>query len=214
MKNSNKLTVLRAVFFDVWTVPGMIVSAVSLYLSALSMMDRQALETLTAVYGIYSAISTFLFDHVFFFVEINFPEGIKNLFLTYLLVGVTTFRLHSSFLKLGQSDLDRDVIDNFVYEHSQNIIGFLLNPFEGNYQRVQTLVAKFVCLFLWPLILLSSFGYTGVKIKDSLGDDNLAIVSSVSFRPMVIVQLIAVCIFAMSFFLLLDGDSSLANVPA
>ncbi len=190
----------------------MIVSAVSLYFSALSMMDREVLEVLTAVYDIYSTISTSLFDHVFFFVEISFPQGIKDLFLTYLLVGVTTFRLHSSFLKLGQRELDRGVIDNFVYEHSQNIIGFLLNSFAGNYQRVQTLVAKLVCLLLWPLILISSFGYTGVKMKDSLGDDNLAIASSVSFRSMVIVLLIAVCIFALSFFLLLDGDSSRAEV--
>ncbi len=183
----------------------MIVSAVSLYFSILSMMGWAVLEMIRSVFDIYSAISTFLFDHVFFFVEISIPQGIKDAFLTYLLVGVTTSRLHSSFLKLGQRDLDREVIDNFVYEHAQNTIGFLLNPFAGNYERVQTVVAKFICLFLWPLTLISGFGYTGVKMKDSSGGSNPAIASSVSFRSMVIVQLIAICIFALGF-LLSDGN--------
>ncbi len=205
MKNSTIVTVLSAVFLDVWTVPGMIVSAVSLYFSILSMMGWAVLEMIRSVFDIYSAISTFLFDHVFFFVEISIPQGIKDAFLTYLLVGVTTSRLHSSFLKLGQRDLDREVIDNFVYEHAQNTIGFLLNPFAGNYERVQTVVAKFICLFLWPLTLISGFGYTGVKMKDSSGGSNPAIASSVSFRSMVIVQLIAICIFALGF-LLSDGN--------
>ncbi len=205
MKNNTIVTVVSAVFLDVWTVPGMIVSAVSLYFSILSMMGWAALEVLRAAFDIYSAISTFIFDHVFFFVEISFPQGIINSFVTYLLVGVTTCRLHSSFLKLGQNDLDRKVIDNFVYEHAENTIGFLLNPFAGNYERVQTVVAKLMCLFLWPLTLISSFGYTGVKMKDSSGDGNPSIASSVSFRSMVIVQLIAIFIFALSF-LMSDGN--------
>ncbi len=205
MKNRTIVTVLSAVFLDVWTVPGMILSAVSLYFSILSMTDWAVLEMIRAIFNIYSAISTFFFDHVFFFTEISIPQGIKNLFLTYLLVGVTTSRLHSSFLNLGQRDLDRDSIDNFVYEHAQNTIGFLLNPFAGNYQRVQTVVAKFMCLCLWPLTLISGFGYTGVKMKDSSGDSKPAIASSVNFSSMVIVQLIAICIFALSF-LVSDGN--------
>ncbi len=185
----------------------MIVSAVSLYFSILSMMGWAVLEVLRAAFDIYSAISTFVFDHVFFFVEISFPQGIKNSFVTYLLVGVTTCRLHNSFLRLGQKDLDRKIVDNFVYEHAENTIGFLLNPFAGNYERVQTVVAKLMCLFLWPLTLISGFGYTGVKTQLSRGDDSLGIMSSVSFRSMVIVQLIAIFIFALCF-LLSDGNSA------
>ena len=207
MKNSTIVTVLSAVFLDIWTVPGMIVSAVSLYFSILSMMDWAVLEMIRSVFDIYSAISTFLFDHVFFFIEFSIPQGIKDLFLTYLLVGVTTSRLHSSFLKLGQKDLDRKVIDNFVYDHDENTIGFLLNPFAGNYERVQTVVAKLMCLFLWPLTLISGFGYTGVRTKLTRGDDSLGIMSSVSFRSMVIVQLIAIFILALS---LLISDGNLA----
>ncbi len=207
MKNNTIVTVVSAVFLDVWTVPGMIVSAVSLYFSILSMMGWAVLEMLRAAFDIYSEISTFIFDRVFFFVEISFPQGIKNSFVTYLLVGVTTCRLHSSFLKLGQKDLDREIIDNFVYDHAENTIGFLLNPFAGHYERVQTVVAKLMCLFLWPLTLISSFGYTGVKTKLSRGDDSLGIMSSVSFRSMVIVQLITIFIFALSF-LMSDGNSA------
>jgi len=60
-------------------------------------------------------------------------------------------------------------------------------------------------LCLWPLTLISSFGYTGVKMKDSSGDSNPAIASSVNFSSMVIAQLIAICIFALSF-LVSDGN--------
>ena len=202
MKIRDKLRVLREVFLDAWTVLGIIVSAVSLYFLALRMVGWEVVEVLSSFYEFYSVVSRFFFDYVFFFINISIPQGIKDSFLTYILVGITTFRSHSAFLKLGQRDLDRKVIDDFVYEHSPSIFGFLLNPFAGNYERVQTVVAKLVCLFLWPFILISSFEYTGVKTKDISGQDDLAILSSLEFRSIVIVQLSAVIVFALSFLVL------------
>jgi hypothetical protein len=198
------------VFFDVWTVLGIIMSAVSVYFLAQRMMGWGVVEVLSSFYDLYSVVSRYFFDYAFFFIDINVPQGIKDSFLTYLLIGLTTFLSHSAFLKLGQRDLDRKVVDDFVYEHSPGIFGFLLNPLAGKYERVQSVVAKLVCLFLWPFILISSFEYTGVKTKDISGRDDLAVLSSLDFRSIVIVQLSAVIIFALSF-LVLGRYLELAN---
>ncbi len=189
-------------FFDIWTVLGIIVSAVSLYFLALRMVSWEVVEVLRGFFDIYSVVSRLFFDYVFFFIDIGVPQSIKDSFLTYILVGITTFRSHSVFLKLGQRDLDRKVIDDFVYEHSPGILGFLLNPLAGKYEKVQSVVAKVVCLFLWPFILISSFEYTGVKTKDISGHDDLAVLSSLDFRSIVIVQLSAVIVFALAFLIL------------
>ena len=199
MKFRDKLRVLRAVFFDIWTLLGILVSAVSLYFLALRMVSWEVVEVLSSFYDLYSVVSRYFFDYTFFFIDINVPQGIKDSFLTYLLIGLTTFRSHSAFLKLGQRDLDRKVIDDFVYEHSPGIFGFLLNPLAGRYERVQSVVAKLVCLFLWPFILISSFEYTGVRTKDISGQDDLAVLSSLDYRSIVVVQLSAVIVFALSF---------------
>ncbi len=193
-----------------WTVLGIIMSAVSVYFLAQRMMGWGVVEVLSSFYDLYSVVSRYFFDYAFFFIDINVPQGIKDSFLTYLLIGLTTFLSHSAFLKLGQRDLDRKVVDDFVYEHSPGIFGFLLNPLAGKYERVQSVVAKLVCLFLWPFILISSFEYTGVKTKDISGRDDLAVLSSLDFRSIVIVQLSAVIIFALSF-LVLGRYLELAN---
>lgn len=198
-----------------WTVLGIIASAASLYFLVLRMVNWEVVEVLSSFYDLYSVVSRALFDYAFFFIDISVPQGIKDSFLTYLLVGLTTFRSHSAFLKLGQRDTDRKVIDDFVYENSPNIFGFLLNPFAGRYERVQSVVAKLVCFFLWPFILISSFEYTGVKTKDISGYDDLAVLSSLDYRSIVIVQLSAVIVFALSF-LVLGRYFELANaaIPA
>jgi hypothetical protein len=187
------------VFFDIWTLLGIIVSAVSLYFLVLRMVNWEVVEVLRGFYDFYSVVSRYFFDYTFFFIDISVPQGIKDSFLTYVLVGLTTFRSHSAFLKLGRKEIDRKVIDDFVYEHSPGIFGFLLNPLAGRYERVQSVVAKLVCLFLWPFILISGFEYTGVKTKDISGRDDLAVLSSLDYRSIVIVQLSAVIVFALSF---------------